>query len=196
MAFSSILPFYKSLYPELARIGTVFDDSARGIIHAIEAHRELHQVLSRLGHQVDFADVRKRIVTQIAHHLAADVLGGDGSALVASKDLESAVINKDLHGIPSWEAAVLLYMYYLRSNTGASTRKLQESDMRDILHLSHAPYVHYLVTDRYFAAASAKSFSGRYPQTLILRNTGELCDRLLASGGRSSHLRQRQPEDG
>ncbi len=185
MTFGSILPFYKSLYPDLARIGTLFDDSARGIIDTIRAHRDLHQILSQLGHEVDFADVRRRIVANIAHHLAAEVRGGDIRSRVAPDDLANALINKDLNGIPSWEAAVLLYMHYLRSNTGPSTRKLQESDMRDIVHLTHAPYVDYLLTDRYFAATIAHSLSGRFPQAVILRNASELCDRLYGARGTS-----------
>jgi hypothetical protein len=72
-------------------------------------------------------------------------------------------------------------MQYLARNTGDSTRAVEESDLRDILHISHAPYVDYLVTDRYFATTIATALARRFPNTVILRNISELCNRLSGS---------------
>ena len=94
--------------------------------------------------------------------------------------VEAALIAKELRGILYWEAALLLYLTYLTTNTGASTRALQESDLRDIFHLSYAPYVDYL-TDRHFARTIAPSLSTRFPNNTILRNLSELCGALGVS---------------
>ena len=168
MSFSSILPYYKKLMPEFGEIGTAVDDSARRLMQAIHDRRG--------AKDFDAARLRPQLIATVAHDLATKRLGDERG--LSSDAVEAALIAKELRGILYWEAALLLYLTYLTTNTGASTRALQESDLRDIFHLSYAPYVDYLVTDRYFARTIAPSLSARFPNNRILRNLSELCDAL------------------
>ncbi len=171
MSFSSILPYYKTLMPDLGELGTVVDGSARRLMQAIHDHRGTDDF--------DVAHLRPRLIAAVAHELATTRLGADGG--MTAEALEAALIAKELHGILYWEAALILYLNYLRTNTGSSTRALDESDLRDLFHISYAPYVDYLVTDRYFARTIAPCLSGRFPKNVVLRNVGELCAALGVS---------------
>jgi hypothetical protein len=174
--FSSVLPFYTAFYPDLAEIGSAFDDGARGLMAAIMRHRDWHDTFVTHGYAFDLGAIRSRLVHRVSKHLARLIWVVNPRCRVRRRDVEAALIENDLRDIPSWDAAVSLWIEYLRANIGTSDRTLQESDLRDILHFRHAPYVNYLVTDRYFASLG-RALGQRF-STVILRNIRELVSRI------------------
>lgn len=170
--FKNLLNHYGHRDPELKRFASSFDAYASELIPKIKHAQAIYQVTGE--YLIEEKQMEEDLITRFSEKLSEETLCLSKKFGFPIGEAIERLRTSKLRGIPSLGVVVTIFVEYLKKHKGnlEQGRPPSESDLRDLFHASHIPYVDYYLTDRFFSAVDQKG--GKLYSTQILKSLTQL----------------------
>ena len=170
--FKNLVTHYGLKDPEPKRFASAFDADASELILHIKRSQAIYQVT---GHYlIEETHMENDFVERFSEKLRAETSDLSAKFGFPIDEAIKRLKTSKLRGVPSLGVVVITILEYLKKHKGdlIQGKPPSESDLRDLFHATHIPYVDFYLTDRFFSTVDQKG--GKLYSTQVLRSLSQL----------------------
>lgn len=170
--FKNLVTHYGVKDPEPKRFASAFDADAAEIISKIRFGQAAY---TATGHYlIAETQMIDDFVEKFAAKLKDELSELSGKFPFSADEALKRLKSTKLQGIPSLRVTVMTIVEYLKKHKGnlEHGRSPSESELRDLFHAVHIPYVDFFLTDRFFSTVDRKG--GELYNTKVLKGLSQL----------------------